>query len=60
MDGRAAGPDPRKADAHAEARYVVFHCADPMADEQRRIRRAYYESLDLVEACIRRPFSPTT
>ncbi len=36
-----------KAEPLPKARYVVFHCADPMTDNG----DYYYESLDLVEAC---------
>ena len=42
----------------AAARYVMFHCADNMAEEGDPAQ-FYYESLDLPEAPIRKRFWPT-
>jgi DMSO/TMAO reductase YedYZ molybdopterin-dependent catalytic subunit len=39
-----------KANVLPKARYVVFYCADPMADGSSD-PPFYYESLDLIEAC---------
>ncbi len=39
-----------KAAPKANARYVVFYCADPMSNDPND-PQFYYESLDLIEAC---------
>ena len=48
MEGRAAVGDPgRRAAVKPTARYVVFHCADPMEADG---TSPYYESIDLDDA----------
>ena len=47
MEGRAAVGDARRVQPSPSARYVVFHCADPMDDDG---TSPYYESIDLDDA----------